>query len=462
MKIVIWGTGKYYSKFIKYFTEEEILFIVDNDKTKHNLLLNGKMILEPQRIKDSDFDYIVILVKRFEIISKQLIEMGVSDERIKCYKDIATIKNIEISVQFGEQNLGLFKWLNSSEGKNIFLCTHNFSRSGVPVAMMNLAVLLRSMGNNVLLGGAESGTLTEELSKHEIPYIEDVDIIQNSDIYIATIREYFELVIIGSIVLAEFGTAIARCEKPVIWWLHESEPQYYTNYQLPKRENIFYYAGGRRVQKIFEKNTEGICIKNLLYFLPEYEQQIHTDKSEAIVFALIGYVCRRKAQDILIEAIKSLSVEEREKACFYFVGQDSDELDIDWKKLNSEIPQIIKIDELTQEELCDFYKELDYLVCPSRDDPMPIVVTQAFQYGILSIVSDQVGQSEYITDERQGFVVQSENIEELTEKVKYCIMTLGKRRNLNLEARHIYDTYFSESVMKHNIKEIIEEVTRYE
>lgn len=87
---------------------------------------------------------------------------------------------------------------------------------------------------------------------------------------------------------------------------------------------------------------------------------------------------------------------------------------------------------------------------------MPVVVTQAMQYGIPCIVSDQTGQSEYINNGENGFVFKSEDIKELTRLLVFCIDNKDNMKELGSKSSEIYEKYFSERTMENNLYRIIE------
>ena len=49
------------------------------------------------------------------------------------------------------------------------------------------------------------------------------------------------------------------------------------------------------------------------------------------------------------------------------------------------------------------YKNTDVLLCTSRDDPMPVVVSEAMSLEIPTLVTSQVEQYSYIEDYINGF-----------------------------------------------------------
>lgn len=82
MKIVLFGTGDYYNKYKKWFAPGDIVALLDNNSDKAGLTLDGHPVLLPEKITDLYYDYIVILSVHEKEMRKQLIDLGVEDDKI--------------------------------------------------------------------------------------------------------------------------------------------------------------------------------------------------------------------------------------------------------------------------------------------------------------------------------------------------------------------------------------------
>ena len=83
------------------------------------------------------------------------------------------------------------------------------------------------------------------------------------------------------------------------------------------------------------------------------------------------------------------------------------------------------------------------VVCPSREDPLPIVMTEAMMYRKPCIASDSTGTADYIKDGINGFVCKTEDSEDLCEKMRYFIHHQEKIEIMGKEARKVYEEYFT-------------------
>lgn len=68
-------------------------------------------------------------------------------------------------------------------------------------------------------------------------------------------------------------------------------------------------------------------------------------------------------------------------------------------------------------EIDKLLRQTDMLISPSREDPMPTVAAEAMIPSVPCILSDAMGTTAYIRDGENGLLFQSENAEELSEKL---------------------------------------------
>lgn len=198
-------------------------------------------------------------------------------------------------------------------------------------------------------------------------------------------------------------------------------------------------------------------MENLFYYLPDEKNVKKVFSTRKRKFAVIGSIDKRKAQDIFLSAIKQLGAEDRKRGLFYIVGAGEKKLVDDLKTDCEHIPEVVFKEEMSQDEISAFYNEIDILVCPSRDDPMPIVVSEAMQRGIPCVVSNQVGQSQLLDKYNFGKVFESENIDALREILQYFLNCKNEELNaFSIEAERLFNVFFSEKVMIKELKAILD------
>ena len=154
-------------------------------------------------------------------------------------------------------------------------------------------------------------------------------------------------------------------------------------------------------------------------------------------------------------ALEQIPQYYRKKIQVLFAGEIPSKCRSDWEKIQSQMPEVFMMGELTQKQVKELYHKIDVLICPSRDDPMPIVVTQAMQYGIPCIVSDQVGQSEFMRQGFGGMVFPNEDINELSKLMVWCIENPEQLKEKGMQTSKVYKSYFTEENMRKRLNEIL-------
>jgi glycosyltransferase involved in cell wall biosynthesis len=74
-----------------------------------------------------------------------------------------------------------------------------------------------------------------------------------------------------------------------------------------------------------------------------------------------------------------------------------------------------------QAQLNSIYNECNVFVLPSLSDGWGMVVSQALACGLPVVVSDMTGSKELVTQGHNGFVVESRNVADLTEKLEWSL-----------------------------------------
>lgn len=455
MKVIIFGTGNYYRLSKRYIDMDQITCFVDNDEDKAGTFLDGKIIVTPEDADFKECDYVLVLVMRYQDILKQLSRIGVAEDKIKLYPDLDDLFQVKKKIYSDNQAYDFKQWVNGRQEKKVMLVCHELTRNGVSVVLMHVARILKKMGYRPLMSALLEGELIEELRENDIDYMPQINMLYGGRLFADLVQE-MEFVIVGTIGIADVARRIAHTDVPIVWWIHESNNKDFHDFPLVIRDNVHYYAGGKRVVECFQRHYSQIPIEKMLYCLPDnlVEKRI---RDCVFRIGIIGLIYPRKAQDIFVAAVKKIPDEKKAGISFEIVGKYLEPI-IDLDKVLRDSPEIKYVGEMSQRRLNSYFASLDLLVCPSRDDPMPVVVTQAMQYGIPCIVSDQVGQSEYIIDGENGFIFPSENVEALKEKITCCIDDKNNLKKIGAESRKIYEKFFSEKAMEENLWKIIEKI----
>ena len=198
-------------------------------------------------------------------------------------------------------------------------------------------------------------------------------------------------------------------------------------------------------------------IKILPYPIKDVAPTLHNKTNKKMRIAVVAAIQPRKGQDIFIQAIKSLPKDIRAQAEFLILGKETfggyiDEL----KKIANGMPELKFVPAKNNfQEYHDFIEGLDILCCPSREDPCPLVVIDAFMHSVPVIISDHVGQKELITNGDNGYIFESKNVSELASVLEKIIINKDNLSELQQKSRQLFENNFSEELFLKQLKEIM-------
>lgn len=455
MKVILFGTGNIYQKYKKFIDMESVICFIDNNKQKNHKVIDSLTIFYPAEVDFENCDYVIIMADCYAEMQEQLIQCGVEEHKIKDYSDLGELYHIDINVNCCDKLINMQEWLDKNNRRKVFVLSHSQTRTGAPMALMNLSMQLKDIGYDVLYGALDEGNMAKELKIENVDFIENIVAFYKNTKFLELLKR-FDMLILSTIVLSDVGKFLTKLSIPVIWWLHESEREYYKKHALPTDNCwVHYYAVGKRVENIFKEFYPTEYIGKLPYCLPDISFVKQNNKKKFTIL-FIGWYQKRKGIDVLLNAIELMPENKRKQANFMLICPGFNE---EICKVIEKFPEISLLGEQSQEEISNIYKQADLLVCPSRDDPMPIVVTQAMQYGIPCIVSDQVGQSEFYVDNYGGYVFEDENFRKLSELMVYCIEHPLEMIKKGQEAYEIFISNFSAHAMKKSLKRIIHNIS---
>ena len=448
MKIVIFGVGGFYcekkDELLSYTNVVRTAYI-DNNRQLHGTYIDGILILAVKHIVELDFDKIILMSLRVEEMKKQLFGLGIEAEKIWTWQRFR-----------GEQQRGSFQFYCGEQKpynrkKKVLIITTDLNYNGGTLAAVYAGIELKRHGygvtvaapggNNTLINEIQSENLNIMICR-ALPclFAEELAFVEQFDIIFVNV---FQMICCAS----EISPL-----KPVIWWIHEPSEFYkifmaqFIEYTAGDwMDKVQIYAVSRIAQRNFNDYFPDKINKTLAYGIPDKRKQMAQNKKNTkIVFAIIGTVTLNKGQDIFLEAIKKIN--KNQKACteFWIIGaffEDSYCNAI--KTLAGEENAVKFLGEMTRKEIQNAYSEIDVLVCPSREDSLPIVVTEAMMYGKTCIVSDATGVVDYISHGENGLVCKKGDAEDLAEKIKWVFCNKEKLQQIGANARLVYEKYFT-------------------
>ena len=458
MKLLVFGTGEYYERFKKWIAGEEVVALLDNSPAKQHTVIDGVEVLSPREGVKRKHEAVVIMSFYIKAMKKQLMELGVPEEKIYHFYDLRKLVRLEDTRQriqyYGITEQGLSK----NAGEMTGLLSTDLALGGTAIALFHMAEVLKRLGYTVVFASMMDGPLRKRLEEIHIPVVID------ANLQLATMRETawlaeFKLIVCNAINYYMF-LSDRDLNRPVIWWLHDSAFFYDgVDREILRKisgKNLRIFSVGPVPERAFHQVSPEMPVEQLLYGVDDtaggaVKRALH----EKVCFVTIGFVEERKGQDILLKAVRLLEKEIREKAVFYLIGQTTSLLAAEVSESAKEMPEIIMTGPAEREEIDKILRNADVMVCPSREDPMPTVAAEAMSYGVPCIVSDVTGTASYISEGSNGLIFGSGDAEMLAGKLRWCMENRERLGQMGKEARRVYEKYFSMDVFEEHLMGII-------
>lgn len=454
-RILIFGTGRFFENRKGKIFDNDLLDIIgfaDNAPEKQHKSLYGYYIFSPEEIVDLKFHYILLMSIDVINMKNQLLALGVKEKCILSYDDY---------------NMGLYSEMRFYSSINekteinydnlVVLISHELSNTGAPIVLLYMAKLLKKNGYYPIIISGGNGTLQEEILYDEIPLIVCKKINVNNVILNALLKSAV-ITICNTLVTGYLVEDCARLCNNVVWWLHEGESNY-RDMTIPycKKDfssNVRIFAVSALTKRVFNNySVEKGNIEILPYGIPDkgYKEKVISGK---IRFLLAGTISKRKGQDILIEAVQLLTDEELDRVEFIFAGTIG-EMDIYEKMQGCSLDQISYRGQLNTYEMQELYENIDVVVCPSREDPLPVVLTEGMMNAKICIMSDNTGMASLIKDKEQGIICKAGDTESLAEQIRWVINNTDKLEEIMREGRKFYEENFTMEAFEKRILNII-------
>ena len=343
--------------------------------------------------------------------------------------------------------------------RNILLVSHMLNHTGAPVLLKQVAELLNKKRYKVTVLSPKDGDLRDEILQVGADVIIDPNAFAKEQDCEYLKKYNFAFCICNTYINALIYSYLSKFI-PSILWIHDNLNEKTANLIMPvlsTSKDI--YAASKLTKSYMVPYNKNIKI--LTYPANDVVGQIskrNNDKKRKTRIAVCAALQPRKGQDIFIEAIKMLPDGIRENAEFLLLGEEGQ---IGYKEILENMcvntPEIKFVEAIkTPKEYHNFIDGLDILCCPSREDPCPLVVLDAFMHGVPVIVSDHVGQKDIIRNKKDGYIFKNEDIDELSQILNHLIVS-KEYLLLRTKSRAIFDRNFSDKTFLNDLFKIMEE-----
>ena len=308
----------------------------------------------------------------------------------------------------------------------VLFVSHETTLSGAPIQLVHLVRWLKKAGWEVAVAAPDTGPISEMLARDGIATVTEPTLL--TDLQHAKLRELcrdYDVIVANTIVSWPAVRAAHLEKRPVLWYLHETLVAVRLMRAISEIRPAMQMANilvtpTRQTARVYEGLTLA-PIEVVPYGIPK-PPITPSRKNGAICFVTLGSFEPRKGQDVLLEAIHKLDPETRRRSSFKMAGRV---LDVEFfEKLKSRVDSLTNaqlIDALDHSEATALLNEADVVVCPSRDETMPIVILEAMGLGKGVISTDVGGVREWVQHEMNGLLVARENSDELARAITRCV-----------------------------------------
>ena len=342
--------------------------------------------------------------------------------------------------------------LRETGQRPILLISHELTLTGAPRALLHMAIKLKEKGFVPVVLSLKEGPMEAELKALGIPLF-------TMPLLYAQLRfkeepalrflAAFDTVLFNTLATLQLAAFLPPTPARKILWLHEGTTAYanYGRYlELPMLFERFdhIYAVGKYAESFATRYVAGKQkLDILLYGLPDESRP--TDPmptGEKVQFLLAGTISRRKGHKVLLRTLPYLPQEVRDRITIYVAGAPVERRTA--KKLKRLRHSCIQyLGEVPHDKLLDFYRKADAILCPSLDDPMPIVCTEGMMFSKPVITSDHTGTASFIENGRNGFVIPADDPKALADAICQAVSRRNELPEIGKAARRIYDAYFT-------------------
>jgi glycosyltransferase involved in cell wall biosynthesis len=326
------------------------------------------------------------------------------------------------------------------------MVSHETTLTGAPIQLLHLARFLHTERWKLAVAAPERGPIPELLDQAGVPVVIHPGLLEDR----TKLRELaadFDVVLANTIVTWNAVRAARDANKPVIWYLHETLVAIRLIRQIPEIAPALHMATllvtpTQQTARVFQGLTD-TPVEVVPYGIPRPEART-IDKPKGTTFITLASIEPRKGQDILVDAIRQLPAGSADAAHFNFVGRFLEQPFADDLKRNAaDLAHVEFSGESDHDQSLASLAAADVLVCPSRDETMPITILEAMGLGKAVISADVGGIAEWMRDEINGLLVPPENPRALAKAIARCLADPELIKRLGAAAGRTFARHFT-------------------
>lgn len=353
----------------------------------------------------------------------------------------------------------LMDGISAAPARNILFLSHELSRTGAPLMLMEAVRCALDSGDFPLVASPVDGPLREDYINLGVSVLIGGFLLRDDD-RLRRLAEDFDLVVVNTLGCGAAIHALSGGRIPVLWWSHEgSTALELFRDSLPARlgKNIHLYCVSPYSQELVFQAGEDYHPGLLSIGMEDAagaKNQLPAGKS--VKMLCVGSVEHRKGQDLLWEAISKLPSAYRDRAEFILVGKPADEAAA--RALSRAVETLGCVrhcGEIPRDALLTLYTEAVCVLVPSRDDPLPTTAVEAAMFSRAVITSDRTGFGALVTTGQDGLVFPCGDAGALSECLRRAIDCPDELLDMGRRARTLYERYFTRERFRDSYTDIV-------
>lgn len=349
--------------------------------------------------------------------------------------------------------------------KKILFVTHQLTRTGAPQVLLDLIRVCINQGHAAMVISLSDGEARSEWEAAGLNVTIMPHLFAASEQMVPIFKK-FDLVFVNTLVCYGAIPICVQANVNTVWWIHEHEG-YFDHYRdvLPRESDLgerVRVLGVSPVTQELLREKAGYKKAGLLPFsVPDHAGALGAiKKKRPVTFVCVALYAYVKGQDILCKAIERLPEHSRRECRFFFYG-NRENVDPDVygpvEDAVSRYEEVSCQDAVAHAEMLRIIGEADYLIVPSRKEPMPTVAVEAMMMGTPCIISDICGITHYLKDGKDAVFFRSESVESLAGQIEKALVMPDDERYTEMAAaaRLVYEREFTTAVFEERVRELV-------
>lgn len=344
----------------------------------------------------------------------------------------------------------------------VLLFTHELSLSGAPMALLNLALVLKKMDKRPVIISPLQGELSQTAQELAIMTVVDPFLefkLYMKDAALFDLLNNCEAILFNTLDNLHFSLYTQDVKVRQMGWIHEAASSYNSKFigiieESLRTLNELYVVGPYAKAIAAQHMPAGKPLQSLLYGCADIDLQPHgSTAQDKIKIIVIGTIDERKGMHLLNDIVNHLSKEAQHRIEIIVIGKPVCP-SIARSLRNSRHECLHYLGQLPHKEVIRHLNDSDILLCPSLDDPMPIVCTEAMILRKVVIVSDHTGTASLLTDGINGFIIPANSPQAAADSIEDVLDKRNQYCQIGDEARKTYEKFFTMRTFEQNVREI--------